>query len=145
MAANTITATVAYDVLGNAITQSFTFLTMRGPVGIASYAIDEIQEQPGVFGVAYMLNGFKGDPFDLITDTGCDGAANVAIAKLAYASLKGSLVQVTDCFNTSWNLILVLDVQALDERKIACGCGDMATYDHLLTCRWRLRPTATYY
>ncbi len=145
MAANSIAATVAYDVLGNAITQTYTFLSIRGPIGIASYAIEEIQEQPGVFGVAYVLNGFKGDPFDIITDTGCDGAAALATAKLAYASLKGSLVQITDAFEVAWNVILVLDVQPLEERKIACGCGDMADYDHLLTCRWRLRPTATYY
>ena len=146
MGANTITPVESYDVAGNALSySSYTFQAIHGPVGLAEYELKEIDEQPGVFGVAYMLTGFKGDEFDIVTYTGCANTTTLANAKMDYKQLVGSLVTVTDAFNTSWNVLLVMGVQVLEERTVTRGVGTMAGYTQLLTCRWRMRPTATYY
>ena len=62
MAANTITPLWGYDCYGDLVSSYYSFLSVEGPVGIASFAVKEIQEQPGVPGRAFVLTGFTGEP-----------------------------------------------------------------------------------
>lgn len=107
------------------------FLSLRGsPAGVGQ-AVEDLT-RPGVNGHAYRKAGRRGAPFVMIGTADCLTAAEAKLILHGVSGVdglvgkaQGSIVSVVDDFARTWANVVLLEVEPLEERKIAGAVGGL--------------------
>lgn len=117
------------------------FIKVDGPVNPAGIIGRDIS-QAGVWGIARMRVGYRGEPFRIRTIGAYSSGANMALGKILYLQYRERLATLTDDHGTAWSNLLVLGVQITDDPPILSGTGLVSGASHLLMAEWELQATA---
>lgn len=109
------------------------------------YAMDIDAEitRPGVYGVAFLGTGFKGEPVTVQTKSLCTSKEALETVAYTYATMKGGIYTVVDGFgNTRYN-IRVNNVRVVNKQQVITS----SVTDHVatLTVQWELQDISTGY
>ncbi len=121
--------------LTTAASTDYNFLSVRGEYRGPAETFRPVQ-RPMVDGLEWQLLGKRGEPFRWMTYMDSLNAGNAETLRLAYESLKGSLVTLTTPYSTTLDNVFVLDVVARAIKVGAIAGGLVAGSTYLVEALW---------
>ena len=93
--------------------------------------------RPGMDGVAYLLQGSRGNPFSLTTHIDLSNWGTAITAANTYKSMIGTICSIT-INGTTFNNYLVLDCIVRQPQVGVTGIGGINAGTTILTAEWQL-------